>query len=125
MPSCNKCGRETSRRHRGVLLKIVSRASLRCNHCGARSNFYRPVFAIFQRWCQCPLCHNRQLAIRGKADKIDRLSPNPLRRLLVLFGCPIYHCTFCRYQFRDWRELDPNHEYPVRSATIAEDAVKG
>jgi hypothetical protein len=35
------------------------------------------------------------------------VSRNPCRRLL--FGCPLYHCTFCRYQFRDWRRL-----YPVR-----------
>jgi hypothetical protein len=124
MPGCYKCGHHASRHHRGVLLKIISRASFHCSHCGANSNFYRPAFAIFQRWCQCPLCHNRQLALRGKADKIDRRTPNPLRRLLGLFGFPIYHCTFCRYQFRDWRKLDPNREGPARSATIAEDGFK-
>ncbi len=107
-----------SRRRRGVLRRIISKVSLRCNNCGATSNFYRPVFAIFQRWCQCPLCHNRQLTIRGgKADRIDRRTHNPLRRLLGLFGFPMYHCTFCRYQFRDWRRLDPKSNGP-RSATI-------
>jgi hypothetical protein len=38
-------------------------------------------------------------------DRIDSTSRNPLRRMLKLFGCPLYHCTFCRMQFRDWRKL--------------------
>ena len=123
--ACYKCGRQTSRRRRSVILKIVSRASFRCDDCGATSNFYRPIIAIFQRWCQCPLCHNRRLTVHRKADKIDRMSSNPLRRLLRLFGFPIYHCTFCRYQFRDWRKMDPRRDEPVRSATMAEDAITG
>jgi hypothetical protein len=123
MPNCAKCGRKTSRRRRSVVLKILSRASFRCDDCGTTSHFYRPVIAIFQRWCQCPLCHNRQLTIRRKRDNIDRMSSNPLRRLLRLFGFPIYHCTFCRYQFRDWRKLDRNRGEPARSATMTEGAA--
>lgn len=107
MSGCRKCGRETSRRHRGLVLKILSRASYECDYCHANTNFYRSFFALFQRWCQCPLCHNRQLTILGKVDKIDRMSSNPLRRLLRLLAFPLYHCTFCRYQFRDWRKLHP------------------
>jgi hypothetical protein len=77
------------------------------------------MFAIFQRWCQCPRCHNRCLAILSKADKVDRMSANVLRRMLRLFGFPLYHCTFCRYQFRDWRKLDPESGKPaVRAAGV-------
>jgi hypothetical protein len=108
MIRCEKCGQRASRRHRNLVLKIFSRASSHCGHCGANTHFYRAPFAIFQRWCRCPLCHNRQLTIRSKLDKIDRVNPNALRRLLGFFGFPIYYCTFCRYQFRDWRKLDPN-----------------
>jgi hypothetical protein len=36
-----------------------------------------------------------------------------LRRLLGLFGLPLYHCTFCRFQFRDWRKLHPNRTIPA------------
>lgn len=107
MPACDKCGNEISRRPRSLLVRIFSKASFHCERCGTNSNFYRPVFAIFQRWCQCPICHNRHLAVLRKADKIDRMSSNAVRRLLFLLGFPIYHCTFCRYQFRDWRKLDP------------------
>jgi hypothetical protein len=35
------------------------------------------------------------------------MSQNPLRRMLGLAGFPLYHCTFCRLQFRDWRGRDP------------------
>jgi len=40
------------------------------------------------------------------------MSSNPLRRLLI--GSPLYHCTFCRYQFRDWRGLDPKRDRVVQ-----------
>jgi len=65
------------------------------------------LFAIFQLYCHCPRCHNRDLTKLSGRDKLDRMSPNPLRFLLVVFGAPLYHCTFCRMQFRDWRHLDP------------------
>lgn len=107
---------------------MFARASFRCNHCGANSNFYRPIVAAFQSGCQCPLCHNRQLMVLGKPDKIDRRSRNPLRHLLGLLGFPLYHCTFCRYQFRDWRRLDPNRgELPPTAAVskAPDDAVEG
>lgn len=107
MPVCYKCGRETSRRRRTLLRKIVSRASFHCNHCGTNSNFYRPLIAAFQFRSQCPLCHNRILVKRSKLDRVDRVSANPLRRVLGLFGFPLYHCTFCRYQFRDFRPRAP------------------
>jgi len=91
------------------VLKLISRASFRCDKCGAKFNFYRPILTVFQRWAQCPLCSNRDLLVRRSVDKIDRLSRNPLRRLLIV--CSLYHCTFCRYQFRDWRGLDPNRDH--------------
>jgi hypothetical protein len=116
MPECIKCGRHASRRRRGILLKIFSRAAFRCDYCSATFNFYRPVLTVFQRYAQCPLCYNRDLAVRHSVDRIDRLSRNVLRHLLI--GFPIYHCTFCRYQFRDWRSLDPErgHSFKTTSA---------
>ena len=124
MPECTRCGQHASRKHRNIALKLVSRASFHCAGCGANLNFYRPGIAIFERWCQCPLCHNRDLTKRSKADKVDRMSRNLLRGLLRLVGCPLYHCTFCRYQFRDWRSLDPARGNRPPSATIAKDASK-
>jgi hypothetical protein len=65
------------------------------------------------------------LEVRRKPDLIDRMSPNPLRRSLRLFGFPIYHCTFCRYQFRDWRKPDQDGAESTRSGTMAKGATNG
>jgi Zn ribbon nucleic-acid-binding protein len=124
MPECTKCGHHASRKHRNVALKLVSRASFHCDNCGNNLNFFRPVIAIFERWAQCPLCHNRDLTKLRKADKVDRVSSNLLRGALRFIGCPLYHCTFCRYQFRDWRPLAPPRAHTAPSATIAKDAFK-
>lgn len=108
MPVCIECGQHASRRRRGPLLKIFARASFRCDQCEKKFNYYRPAFAVFQRYAHCPKCYAQDLAIRGSFDKIDKISGNPFRRLLL--GFTIYHCTWCRYQFRDWRRLDPSHK---------------
>ena len=50
----------------------------------------------------------RRLSRRSRYDRIDRKSDSLLRRSLGLFGAPIYHCTFCRLQFRDFHGLEPN-----------------
>lgn len=108
MPACDICGGLLVRRPRGTYRRIVSRASYRCEGCGANSYFYRPFFALFQRFSQCPICHNPRLSILSRRDHVDRRTRNPLRRMLGLFGRPLYHCTFCRFQFRDIRGLDPH-----------------
>jgi hypothetical protein len=40
------------------------------------------------------------------------MSFNPFRFLLILLGRPLYHCAFCRLQFRDWRkrQSDAHHK---------------
>jgi DNA-directed RNA polymerase subunit RPC12/RpoP len=68
----------------------------------------RSFFALFNQYSECPKCGTRELSRLQTKDLIDTVAANPLRRLLKLFGAPLYHCTFCRYQFRDWRERDPN-----------------
>ena len=35
------------------------------------------------------------------------MNRNPFRMLLGLFVAPLYHCTFCRLQFRDPRKRSP------------------
>jgi hypothetical protein len=107
MTGCPDCATHSSRHHRGVFEKIVSRAAFRCDQCGAKSYYYRAFLAIFQPYCQCPVCHSRDVRKLASRDPLDRMSRNPLRRILILFGCPLYHCTFCRLQFREWRSLDP------------------
>jgi len=63
---------------------------------------------------RCPECGTARLSKRSKYDRIDRKSNSLLRRFLGLFGAPIYHCTFCRLQFRDIRGLDPNRPSKVQ-----------
>ena len=103
MESCIGCGHRASRKRRGIFRKVVCRAAYECDHCGLNWHDFRPLFAIFQSCCLCPRCHNPDLTKLASRDKLDRMSPNPLRFLLGLFGAPLYHCTFCRMQFRDWR----------------------
>lgn len=55
-----------------------------------------------------------RLSKHSKYDKIDRKSSSIFRRLLGMFGAPIYHCTFCRVQFRDFRGLDPDRKPKVQ-----------
>ncbi len=104
------CGKRFTRRRRNLIEKVLCSAAFHCKDCGAESRHYRSFFAIFQSYCQCPVCHNRDLTKLAKRDKLDRMHPNPLRRLLQVFHAPLYHCTFCRLQFRDWRGLAPNRK---------------
>ena len=117
MPECINCGRHASRRRRGLLLKVFARASFRCDSCSKKFNYYRPFLTVFRRYAHCPLCYNTELAVRSSFDRIDRISHNPLRHLLL--GFTIFHCTLCRYQFRDWRKLDPNC-HPAKKAASAQ-----
>jgi hypothetical protein len=105
---CPYCGRDANRRPRSFFLKIFVRGSYSCANCGLRWNRLRAVFYIFQRYADCPLCQTRAITRLAKKDRIDPMTFNPLRRLLFVFGAPIYHCTFCRAQFRDWRKADPD-----------------
>ncbi len=103
MPRCTHCGEPTLRKRRNVLQKVVSRAVYHCDKCGSDMAARRSFFTIFHRFCECPRCGTQDVSKLAARDRIDQMSPNPLRRILVLLGCPIYHCTFCRLQFRDWR----------------------
>ncbi len=107
MPTCPSCGKATGRKRRNPIQKIFSRAVFQCHACGATHRVSRSLFRIFSRYVECPRCGTRNLAKRSGRDRIDRMSPNPLRRALLFLGCPLYHCTFCRLQFRDWRGQQP------------------
>lgn len=105
MPVCLSCGSEISRRHRNFFEKAAVRAVFTCDHCHRRSYIQRAWFAIFHPYAECPRCGTRELSRLKSRDRIDAITRNPLRRMLALVGAPLYHCTFCRFQFRDWREL--------------------
>jgi uncharacterized Zn finger protein len=107
MPACVACGGPIVRRPRNVFNKFVDRAIYKCENCGRQTHRRRPIFTLFRRYCECPKCGTRNLSRLAVRDRIDTMTQNPLRRLLFLFGYPIYHCTFCRYQFRDWRKRQP------------------
>jgi len=106
MPACHLCGGPIIRKPRSFLGKIVDRAVYRCEDCGARLHRRRAPFALLKPYCECPKCGTRELNRLATRDRIDAMSQNPLRRLLFLLGLPIYHCTFCRFQFRDWRKRE-------------------
>lgn len=66
---------------------------------------YRPFTALFHTRCACPLCGNSDLNKLSSVDPADKLTTNPLRRLLGSIGAPLYRCTLCHFQFYDFRPL--------------------
>ncbi|HZL55503.1 MAG TPA: hypothetical protein VFC21_00380 [Bryobacteraceae bacterium] len=106
MPACLVCGGAILRKPRNPIYKILDRALYKCENCGLRIHRRRPFFALFHRYCECPKCGTHELGRLAAKDRIDGVTMNPFRRLLKLLGCPLYHCTFCRFQFRDWRKRE-------------------
>ncbi|HVV44961.1 MAG TPA: hypothetical protein VHC72_07135 [Bryobacteraceae bacterium] len=72
---------------------------------------------LFQKHVQCPDCGTTRLTKRSSWDRIDRISNSLIRRALILFGAPIYHCTFCRLQFRDYHQLEPARSNRARASS--------
>lgn len=106
MPICSVCGHHSSRKRRNIIQKVLFYAVFRCGDCGRRDHVWRrSLFVIFRRFVECPQCGTRDLSKLARRDWVDKMSRNPLRRLLGLVGFPLYHCTYCRLQFRDWRKL--------------------
>ena len=103
MTRCIYCGARVERSRRTIIERLASRAAYRCPGCGNRSHVFRSVIAFFQMRCACPLCGNVRLTKLASVDRIDKLTANPVRRFLGLLRAPLYHCTFCRYQFYDVR----------------------
>ena len=50
--------------------------------CAAQNmSVQRSFFTIFHRYCECPRCDNSLIVSKlASNDRIDRMSPNPLRR---------------------------------------------
>jgi len=116
MFKCPACGGIGKRRPRTFIERIINRAKIKCSVCNVIW-YWRRV--VFQRHSLCPECGTSRLSKLSKYDHIDRVSKSISRRFLVVFGAPIYHCTFCRLQFRDWRGLDPDRPPKVRVSATA------
>ncbi len=91
---------------RSFFRKLVSRADYRCTSCRRTICIRRPYLSIFQRYCECPRCGTRTLSRIFSRDRVDKMTRNPIRWMLALVGAPLYHCIYCRYQFRDWRKRE-------------------
>ena len=104
MIGCLHCGGPIVRRQRNLAQRLVFRAVYSCEDCRRRSSRPRAFLTFFSRYVECPRCGTRDLSRLASKDRIDAISRNPFRRILKLLGCPLYHCTFCRMQFRDWRK---------------------
>ncbi len=107
MSKCARCSNETSRRRRNPWQRIFYRAVIGCDFCGERVFIPRSTFGFLQRYSQCPQCGTRDLSKLRSRDHVEKMNRNPLRMLLGLVGAPLYHCTFCRLQFRDPRKRSP------------------
>jgi len=113
MFTCPECASPGKRRPRTFKERFTNRAKLVCVGCGG-TWFWRRV--PFQKYAHCPQCGTPRLSKLSKYDRIDRKSSSWFRKLLGLFGAPIYHCTFCRLQFRDFHNLDPNRPSKIRTS---------
>jgi len=102
---CPVCSNPGKRRPRTFIERLLNRAKMKCSNCSTIWYWRR---ALLQRYTCCPECGTARISKISKFDQIDRRNKNFLRKSLVLFGAPLYHCTFCRLQFRDYRHLDPN-----------------
>ena len=115
MIGCVSCGGPVVRKQRNSLQRLFYRAVYRCDDCHRRMSRPRSFMTIFNRYVECPRCGTRQLSRLTAIDRIDGITRNPFRRILKLVGCPLYHCTFCRFQFRDWRKRAPDARPVSRS----------
>jgi predicted RNA-binding Zn-ribbon protein involved in translation (DUF1610 family) len=113
MFTCPECEGLGKRRPRTFIERIFARAKLQCSGCNAVW-YWRRV--LVQKHTHCPDCGTPRLSKRSKYDRIDRKSKSVVRRFLGIFGAPIYHCTFCRLQFRDYHSLDPKRQSKVRAS---------
>jgi DNA-directed RNA polymerase subunit RPC12/RpoP len=104
---CQKCGGTVVRKQRNAAQRLVFRAVYRCEECQRLVSRPRSLLTVLHRFAECPRCGTRDLSRLASKDRIDGTSANPFRRILKLLGCPLYHCTFCRMQFRDWRKRAP------------------
>jgi predicted RNA-binding Zn-ribbon protein involved in translation (DUF1610 family) len=111
MQHCPVCAGLGKRRSRTFVQRIFNRAKLRCTSCGAVWYWRR---YLLQEHTLCPECGTSRLSKLRKYDKIDRKNSSFFRRFLAIFGAPIYHCTFCRLQFRDYRQLNPDRKPKVQ-----------
>ncbi len=110
MVTCPACGGLGKRRPRTFTERFINRSKLKCTQC---DNVWFWKRVPFQKYTRCPQCGTARISKRTKYDKIDRKSKSLIRRFLGIFGAPIFHCTFCRLQFRDYRDLDPNRKPKV------------
>jgi DNA-directed RNA polymerase subunit RPC12/RpoP len=104
---CRKCGGTVVRKQRNSVQRLVFRAVYRCADCERLVWRPRSALTLLHRYAECPRCGTHDLSRLTSKDRIDGVSANPFRRILKLLGCPLYHCTFCRMQFRDWRNRMP------------------
>jgi len=107
MLTCPACSGLGKRLPRSFTERVFNRAKMWCSNCGVV--WYWPRVP-FQKHTQCPECGTSRLLKLSKYDRIDRKSTSILRHLLGIFGAPIYHCTFCRLQFCDYRDPDPERK---------------
>lgn len=107
MSACTVCGQEVVRTKRNFVQRLYTLAIFKCPRCDQRMYLRRRFFSIFSWYAQCPKCGTRGLSKLKSRDRVDRLNKNPLRLLLAVVRAPLYHCTFCRLQFWDWRSRQP------------------
>jgi len=107
--SCAACGDALERAPRNWFERLTAERVLACRGCHARvrtwrlpplSSTARFVGSSKSRCIECGTSRVRRLPAR---DGLDRMSRHPISLLLTLTAAPIWYCSMCRVQYRDWR----------------------
>lgn len=88
--------------------RLIYRRVLQCPSCGFRHASRRLPFEATTNFAlslhtRCIQCGNQKVRRLPKRDQIDAMSHHPISLLLGLLFAPIYHCSPCRLQYRDFR----------------------
>jgi hypothetical protein len=101
---CGRCGGKLRRVHRTFLERLSFMAKYKCRDCQSAESVPRPYRFHFGARCRCHRCGTYRVSKLKVRDKIDPMEGGFLNLLERWAGGKLYHCKFCRIQFRDRRK---------------------
>lgn len=137
---CPKCSFPLDRQRRSLLQRLLFRRLFVCRACGTQLRAWRiplegTVRFVASPHTRCISCGNVRVRHLVTRDRIDHMSAHPFSLLAALVRAPIYHCNACRYQYHDWRGVNPDAQErrvgrdapssPAEKDAVARESVSG
>ena len=109
---CPKCSFPLDRQRRSLPQRLLFRRLFVCRACGTQLRAWRiplegTVRFVASPHTRCISCGNARVRHLATRDRIDHMSAHPFSLIAALVRAPIYHCNACRYQYHDWRGVNP------------------